>query len=236
MLLSVSAAWAQAPDPGYRVFRPDRPGPRPAVLFLSGCDGLAPSFAPKLYERRAERLRAGGHVVVFVDYLGRHGVKTCAGAISHEQAARDLLAAARWLRPQPAIDGTRIAAMGWSWGGRAVLVALTELPEASALISRAVTFYPDCRAVRPWTSPRPLLMLLGGADDMTQPGWCRDLAVKAPASTVKVIVYPGAPHGFDVPELSEKTRVGFGTLGYDKQAADAAWQEAERFLGNPQGG
>src|SRR5439155_11216959 len=97
LLLSASSSFAQAPDSRYRTFRPDAPGPHPAVVFVSGCDGFAPPVAPTLYERRAEHLRALGHMVIFADYLGRRGVKTCAGSITHEDAARDLISAAAWL-------------------------------------------------------------------------------------------------------------------------------------------
>jgi hypothetical protein len=37
----------------------------------SGCDGFTPQIAPALYDRRVEQLRALGHVVILVDYLGR---------------------------------------------------------------------------------------------------------------------------------------------------------------------
>ena len=54
----------------YRMFRPDGPGPHPAVVFVSGCSGFAPAIAPGSYERTAEHFRRQGYVVVFADYLG----------------------------------------------------------------------------------------------------------------------------------------------------------------------
>ena len=47
---------------------------------------------------------------------------------------------------------------------------------------------------------------------------------------VKIVVYPGARHAFDVAELPAKTRYGFGTIGYNSQAAAAARDEVQRFL------
>ena len=90
LLLSGSFSFGQNPDAKYRSFRPDTPGPHPAVALVSGCDGLAPPMAPAVYEHRAEHLRTLGHLAVFVDYLGRRGLKTCAGAVTHEDVARDL--------------------------------------------------------------------------------------------------------------------------------------------------
>jgi dienelactone hydrolase len=231
LLLSGSFSFAQTPDVKYRIFRPDAPGSHPAVALVSGCDGFAPQFAPALYERRAERLRALGHVVIFVDYLGRRGLKTCAGPITHDEAARDLISAAAWLRSQAGVDPSRITAMGWSYGGRAVLAALMRRAETAPGFSRAVVYYPDCRALEPWKTALPVLMLLGGDDDMTPARLCLEAAkrVAAPAS-VKIVVYPGALHAFDVPELPAKMKYGFASIGYQPEAAASAQKEAEQFL------
>jgi dienelactone hydrolase len=229
---SVSPGLSQSLDAKYRIVRPDGPGPHPAVVFVSGCDGFAPSIAPELYERRAEQFRGRGYAVVFADYLGRRGLKSCAGSVTHQDAARDLVAAAAWLTSQTFVDRARITAIGWSFGGRGVLVALAEHGKGHLAFSRAVVYYPDCRTLEPWKSTLPVLMLLGGSDDMTPPALCEEGARRsAPPGTVKIVVYPGAQHAFDVPELSAKVRYGLGTIGYHPQVAVAAWEEVQRFLG-----
>jgi dienelactone hydrolase len=232
LLLLVSSSVAQSPDGGYRAFRPDGPGPHPAVAFLSGCSGFAPSFAPKVYERVAEQFRAQGLMVVFVDYLGRRGLQSCARApITHSDAARDLMSATTWLRSQPAVDQARIAAIGWSYGGGAILVALAEQTEEKLGFSRAVVYYPDCRSVKPWKAATPVLMLLAGDDDVAPGKPCQAAAKKSAApDSVKIVVYPGAHHGFDVSELPPKTQYPFGTIGHHPQAASAAWEEIQQFL------
>src|SRR5262249_52565482 len=233
LLLSGSSSFAQTSDAKYRTFRPQTPGPHPAVVLMSGCDGFAPPMAPTLYERRAEHLRALGHIVVFVDYLGRRGLKTCAGPITHDDAARDLLSAVTWLRSQTAVDHSRITAMGWSYGARAVLVALSKQGESNvSMFSRAVVLYPDCRALQPWRGTVPVLMLLGGEDDMTPAKLCQEVAVRLPVpAAVKIVVDPGALHAFDVPELPAKMQYGLASMGYHSQAAAAAQKEIEQFLG-----
>jgi len=188
-------------------------------------------MAPAVYERRAEHLRTLGHLAIFVDYLGRRGLKTCAGPITHEDAARDLMAATAWLRSQPAVDRSRITAMGWSYGARAVLVALANHTGSQLGFSRAVVYYPDCRALEPWKPAVPVLMLLGGDDDMTPAKLCQEAVKRVTApGTVKIVVYPGTLHGFDVPELPTRMRYGFGSIGYHPQAATAARREIEQFL------
>lgn len=222
----------QAPEPSYRIFRPEGSGPHPAVAFVSGCSGFAPSIAPTFYERVAERLRAQGYTVIFVDYLGRRGVQNCAGAsITPADAAKDLMAAVTWLRSQPFVDKARISAIGWSYGGGGVLVALADFTEQQLGVSRAVVYYPSCRSVRPWRVPTPVLLLLARDDDVA-PGAACQAAMKKNATpdAVKIVIYPGALHAFDVSELPARTRYQFGTIGYHPQAAAAAWEEVQRFL------
>jgi dienelactone hydrolase len=233
LLLSAPPAFAQAPGSPYRTFRPDGPGPHPAVVFAAGCEGFAPAMAPTVYERRAEHLRARGHFVVFVDSLGRRGLKTCAVGITHAEVARDLAAAAASLRSEPTVDPSRISAMGWSYGGRAVLMALAA-PGGAPAFSRAVVFYPDCRGLDPWRAALPVLMLLGGDDDMTPTALCQEVARKvADPAALKVVVYPGARHAFDVPGLPPKMPYGFASIGYDPRAAASAQNEVDQFLRAP---
>jgi len=232
LLFGTVFAHAQAPSGDYRSFKPDGPGPHPAVVFVSGCSGFAPAFAPAVYERSAERLRGQGYQVVFADYLGRWNLKSCAGAsITHADAAKELVAATTWMKAQPSIDPSRITALGWSYGGGAVLVALDRYTPEQLGFSRAVVYYPDCRSVRPWKTAMPVLMLLGGEDDVAPGKPCEASAKKsAAADGVRIVWYPGAYHAFDVPELPAKTRGPVGTIGYHPQAAAAAQEEVQRFL------
>lgn len=223
---------AGAQDGPYRTFRPAGPGPFPTLLFVSGCSGFAPAVSPKAYERFAEAFTAQGSAVLFVDYLGRRNLKSCARApITHAMGAMDLLDAATYVRSQAWADPGRITAMGWSWGGGIVLVALMEYAAPELGFGRAIVYYPDCRPVRPWKTAIPVLMLIGGEDEVAPGKACIEAAKRHPSpETVKVRVYPGAHHGFDVAELPAKTRYEFGTIGYHAAAAAAAAEEVRAFL------
>ena len=223
-------ARAQAPD--YRIFQPHGAGPHPAVVFASGCSGFAPSVAPKAYERAAERLRSQGHVVLFADYLGRRGLKDCvSGRISRSDAGKDVIAAATWLKSRPFVDPARISALGWSYGGGGILAALAEHSQDQLSFSRAIVYYPACERLRPWKNATPVLMLLAGADDVAPGEACEEVAKSnATPNAVKIILYSGVHHAFDVSELPTKMTYRFGTIGYDPKAAAAAQQEIERFL------
>ena len=67
----------QALEPFFRTHRPSGVGPFPALLFVSGCSGFAPSIAPQAYTRAAERWLSRGYVVVFVDYLAARHLANC---------------------------------------------------------------------------------------------------------------------------------------------------------------
>lgn len=231
VLILISASLAPTLGGEYRTFRPDSHGPHAAVIFVSGCSGFAPAVAPTYYGRVAEQLRVQGYFVVFADYLGRRGLKSCTDAgITYADAAKDLVSTVAWLKSQPAINPARITAMGWSYGGGAVLVALAEYNEEQLGFTRAVVYYPSCRAVRPWKVTTPVLMLLAGDDDVAPGKPCQEAVKGNTAPTVKIVVYPGAQHAFDVSELPAKTRYAFGTIGHHPQAAAAAWEEVQRFL------
>jgi dienelactone hydrolase len=223
-------AYAQTSD--YRTFQPQGAGPHPAVVFASGCSGFAPSVAPKAYERAAEQLRGQGYVVLFADYLGRRGLSSCAsGRISRSDAGKDVVAAATWLKSQPFVDPARISAIGWSYGGGAILAALAEYSQDQLSFSRAVVYYPACQGIRPWKNATPVLMLLAGADDVAPGAACEEVVKdSATPNAVKIVLYSGAQHAFDVSELPAKMTYRFGTIGYDPRAAAAAQQEIERFL------
>ena len=129
------------------------------------------------------------------------------------------------------MDNALISAMGLMGVGGAVLVALMENTEEQLGFSRAVVYYPDCRSVGPWKISTPVLMLLGGEDDVAPGKPCQTAARKnAAPGAVKIVWYPGAYHAFDVSEIPAKTRGPWGTMGYHAQAAAAAWEEVQQFL------
>jgi dienelactone hydrolase len=232
VLLILTTVLVQAPDKAYRIFRPDGPGPHPAVVFVSGCNGFTPAFAPKAYESPAEQLRRLGFVVVWADYLGRRNLQSCAtGGITLDEAGRDAVAAASWLRSQPYVDAKRITAIGWSYGGGAVLTALGSHSADQLIFTRAILYYPLCAGVEPWSNPIPVLVLHGGSDNVAPPQICESaFRIGAGRANVKIINYPGAYHCFDFSELPSKMEYQFGTVGYHPQAATAAWEEVKRFL------
>ena len=96
--------------PGH-LYRPDGPGPFPAVVALHGCGGIGPHL-----HRWAQTLQQWGYVALLVDSLSPRGkTNICDSTLSVDpQYARmpDAYAAKAYLARQPFVDGTRIAADG----------------------------------------------------------------------------------------------------------------------------
>ena len=187
---------------------PDAPPGRAAVVALHGCTGLGPAGAPMRlnpYERDwTARLNAAGHPVLWPDSFGSRGLgPACGQGAGYGAPPRpvrrgDALAAAAWAQARPWAAPGGVVVMGWSHGGRTALTALIDPP--SGLVRAAIALYPGCagfeRAGLDRAPAAPLLMLLGEADDWTDPAPCQRLAARHPGR-IAAVTYPGAGHGFD---------------------------------------
>jgi dienelactone hydrolase len=172
----------------------------PPVIALHGCAGPL----PRRDDAWARLLAAQGHAVILPDSFASRGLPPDCKAATHGADARtlrraDALAAAAWAEKQPFAPPGGVLLLGWSDGGTTVLAALDDPPPG--LIRAAIAFYPACtRFARDaaWRPAAPLLILMGADDDWTPPAPCAKLAAGHPG--VKITLYPGAYHDFDVPD------------------------------------
>ena len=104
-----------------KVFRPDSTLPAPFVVFMHGCGGLKVDDVKHWADFFLER----GVGVAMVDSFSTRNVsETCGeGAQWVRRRADDADSTIAWLRSQPFVRADRIALMGQSQGGSAVLVA-----------------------------------------------------------------------------------------------------------------
>ncbi len=189
--------------------------PLPAMVIAHGSGGI-------LEERElawAGRLNRLGFATFVVDSFGPRNLGATGAdqsRLSLAASVADALSALRLLATHPRIDPRRIGIMGFSKGGQVATYALLE-PFRRAVIddelrfATHVAFYASCSV--PYkataTTGAPILFLLGGADDLTPAAHCQRYAdwLREKGSDVRMVVYPGAPHGFDVPEPPRRLSV-----------------------------
>jgi len=229
---SGSAALRDALAPHYQVIRPEGGGPFPLLVFVPGCSGFEHPRAPAHYRLVADRLRARGWSVLFVDYVRARGVpEACRGVMSPREVGQYVSAAVGAARTMSFVDSLQIAVVGWSLGAGGVMAALTTADAGMVPVRSVIALYPDCTGLTPWQTSIPTLVLLAGRDSIQPPERCERVTaqVRAPGN-VSILAFPTAHHGFDMQGLPSEPIEGLPALAYDRASAEVAWREIERFL------
>ena len=210
--------------------KPGGAGPFPAVVLMHGCAGIT-----KWNKVWTDRLIAWGYVVLDVDSFTPRGLTyICDGheisAATPWTRALDAYGAKNHLSTLRYIDSTRIAVMGMSHGGAAVLHAIEQSISAGLQLKpfqAAVALYPLCRELQQVNTPT--LILIGDKDNWTPASWCvRYLDELQPPHDVTLKVFPGAHHVFDL-EGIDGEELGL-TIRYHPQAAAEAIEMIRKFL------
>jgi dienelactone hydrolase len=208
--------------------KPKGAGPFPAVVLLHTCLGL-----PANRRSVGENFAAWGYVALFVDDFATRSLKETCGA-DFPQALPDAYGALAYLSALPEVDPARIAAVGFSQGADTALRIASSAPAGGAepRFKAAAAFYPPCANISGAKLQIPTLIMIGAKDDVTPASDCARLAAAQADGTVKLVVYPGARHGFDLPEFGRGTQVLGMTIAYDRPAAEKSKAELRDFLGS----
>jgi dienelactone hydrolase len=212
--------------------KPDGAGPFPAIVYLHGCNGLSRTTRARI----AALLTSWGYISLAVDSFTSRGIKeACNGGMPARQS--DALGALLYLSSLPSVDAKRIAVVGSSQGGIIALrlastqdVRLFAIPE-DLKFKAAVAYYPLC-GVASRQLAIPTIILIGELDDWTPAKDCeRWMALRAgKGAPVKLVVYPGAYHAFDVPTLRSGSWLFGHWLKYYADAAARSISEMHDFL------
>jgi len=199
----------------------EREGKSPAVILAHGVGGISD-------EREgawAKRLNSWGIAAFVLDSFTGRGIKppiySDQPGFTHFVAHLfDAYVALQLLGTHPQIDGSRVAIMGFSRGGEVAVNAIFErfrevvLGTAPDRFAAYIPLYPYCnfRHKGKGLATAPMLMLLGGSDEMTEPVACEHYAaeLKQRGVSVRVVVFPDAHHGFDrqSPVVFDRNYVG----------------------------
>jgi dienelactone hydrolase len=234
------------------VTRPEGEGPFPTALLFSGCDGPRDNMGTW-----AGALAARGWASVMVDSHAPRGFTElqlwrliCAGQLmTGAERAGDIAAALAHVRTLPFVDGDRIALIGASHGGWAILeflsmadhgqvpLTLERWPESLAQapldgVAAAVLFYPYCGQLsrasrRGWDSRVPVLFLLARGDTIADETDCLKVVEREAGRGLPIEshVYDGVTHGFD-----QRQKAPLSLLAYDPETTEDALARTGAFL------
>jgi len=219
------------------LYRPVTPGPHPAIAI-----GMEATGINHFIRDVAATLAHLGFVTIVPDYYRGTGpadtenyddidaIMSHTLALDFPRAARDLIAAADWLREYGAVDNERVGYWGYCTGATVVLLA-AELDRHAAV---GVFFYPsqpwftDLGPGRPahpmdllWQLRCPTLIIYGDDDvvmSAEQLEMVRDGLVQGGVEH-EVRVYAGAGHAFSAPSPEF----------YNEAADVASWPDAVEF-------
>jgi dienelactone hydrolase len=232
--------------------RPAGAGPFPAVVLLHSCHGVSASM-----RNWARWFGERGYVALIVDSWrprGIHEACTPGPDIPNTERFDDAIGALRWLHTRGYVDRRRVGVIGWSNGGLFALAVVNgpslararargvQVPEPG--FAAAVALYPGgCYSLVAERVVRPLLVLVGDADDWILPSECVRMveAMRARGAEARIVRYPGALHYFDdagrrrtvLPDVENRNRPGGccgATVGFDADAAADARHRVEVFF------
>jgi len=165
-----------------RLYTPSGAGLFPAVVLLHGCQGVSAST-----RQWARWFRDRGYIALVVDSWKARGIREDCSPVSPEvpntERFDDGVGALRFLQSRSDVDRDRVGIIGWSNGG-VYSMALVNGPSRERARRRgvilpepgyraAVGVYPGgCHSLIDQLVERPLLVLIGDADDWTEPGPC----------------------------------------------------------------
>jgi dienelactone hydrolase len=236
------------------LYRPEGAGPFPAVVLLHGCEGVSDNS-----HRWAAWLREQGYVALIVDSWTPRGLaETCSFTVDDPpNTARfdDAVGALRFLHAMRDVDRRRIGVMGWSNGGVFAMAAVNgpslERARARGVVvpepgfAAAIGIYPGgCDSLARERAVRPLLVVIGEADDWTTAATCAHMveAMRARGADATIEVLPGAYHYFDFVGQPRAVLAHVGndnkpggccgaTVEYNEAALATARRRVGEFLG-----
>ncbi|HYZ32211.1 MAG TPA: dienelactone hydrolase family protein [Crenalkalicoccus sp.] len=197
------------PDGVLGLLYPPEAGAPPSAAVLVVNDALGMDTRSHRY---IDHLTAAGLMVLEVE-LRENPLDGLAEPLPGEPEAASLVArAAAVLADDPRVNPTRIGALGFGIGARALALAPPRQDGRDALAAR-VLLYPGCGSLTDLvqaperaaaTVLSPVLLLHGEDDPANLPAACEELSVAlGKAAPVRRISFRGASYAWDLPQIGE---------------------------------
>lgn len=217
---------------GYLAVRKDFEGKQPGVIVVPDWKGLR-----EPYKTIADKLADSGYVVFAADVYGK-GVRPS----NNEEAAAEakkyksdrkllrqrVIAALEELKKNPNVDQNRIAAIGYCFGGTAVL----ELARSGAPVVGVVTFHGGLDSPTPEDGKniKAKVLVLHGADDPFVSA--KDVSafqdeMRKGHVDWQMVYYADAVHSFTQPGAGTDKSKG---NAYNEKADKRSWKAMKMFL------
>jgi dienelactone hydrolase len=220
---------------GYLAYDENIKGKRPGVLVVHEWWGLN-DYARK----RARMLAELGYTALAVDMYGEgkqalhpDDAKKFSSELmkNFDDAKARFMAAMEFLKQQPSVDPTRIAAIGYCMGGGVVL----NMARQGLDLKGVASFHGSLNAVKPAQpgSVKAKVLVLHGADDKFIPPEQIEAfkeEMKSVGADFQFISYPGAVHSFTNPEADKLGKKYNMPIAYNAQADKKSWDELKKFL------
>jgi carboxymethylenebutenolidase len=214
--------------PAYRAF-PEAGGRFPVVLVVQEIFGVHEHI-----KDLCRRFAQAGYFAVAPELYAREGdvskltdvqeiLTKVVNNVPDAQVMSDLDAATVWAAATGKGDLDRLAITGFCWGGRIVWLYSAHNPRVKAGAAWYGRLVGDVNPLRPQQPADiaaslkvPVLGLYGGADQGIPPESIEKMraALATGASGSQIVVYPGAPHGFNADYRPS----------YRKDAAEDGWR------------
>ncbi len=213
------------PLKGYMAWDAARTGKQPGVIVVHEWWGHNDHA-----RRQADRLAEAGYVAFALDMYGDGKSTThpdsaqafMMQAVSNqEQFAARFNAALEQLKADPNVDPTRIAAIGYCFGGMVVLSMARGGADLDAVASFHGAIPPEAATDSGSVHARMLIMT-GAADPMVSTAQVETFAsaMRAAGAQVTMVIYPNAMHGFTNPMADS---MGMEGLHYDAEVDSTSW-------------
>ncbi len=220
---------------GYLVYDDAVQGRRPGVLVVHDWWGHG-----DFVRDRARALTALGYTALAVDMFG-DGKQTDdpgeADKLSGHVTGNLPLMKARFdaalslLRKHKTVDPRRIAAIGYSFGGKVVL----DMARQGADLAGVVSYWGLVGTQHPTQIDRvkaKVLVFNGKDDPMAPPEQIRQFRQEMTAAGVdyRLVDYPGLKHAFTRPDANARGKKHNLPLAYDSEADRKSWTEMQAFF------